>query len=117
MSSFIFRTIFVAGTGGGGGGGAASTSGNVGGSGWVAFIPFIPGQYEITIGQGGSSSKQLKIKRGNAEGYECMDCKDFCPMAELNMPEGSSEFTGFKCYSCRNGLSLFILKKREKENE
>lgn len=48
--------------------------------------------------------KQSKIKRGNAEGYECGTCKDFNPMADLNMPEDSKDPTYFICYGCRKGL-------------
>ncbi len=43
--------------------------------------------------------EQAKVKCGNAEGYECIKCNDFYPMAEINMPNKT-----FECYSCRKGL-------------
>lgn len=53
-------------------------------------------------------NKQQKICIGNAEGYKCTDCDCFYPMSELNQPEGSNEFTTFRCYGCRKGLkSIF----------
>lgn len=57
--------------------------------------------------------KQEKVTRGNCEGYECITCKDFYPMAELNMPEESKDPTSFKCYGCRKGL-ITIFGKIEK---
>lgn len=54
--------------------------------------------------------KQEKVLRGNAEGYECEECKDFYPMAELNQPSGASTFYTFKCYSCREGLRTIFEK-------
>ena len=48
--------------------------------------------------------KQSKVQHGNCEGYECADCKDFYPMAELNMPEDTKDPIRFECYSCRKGL-------------
>lgn len=47
---------------------------------------------------------QDKVKKGNEEGYECVECKYFSPMAELNTPEEANIKTNFKCYSCRKGL-------------
>ncbi len=49
-------------------------------------------------------AKQNKVWCGNCEGYECSECKDFYPMAELNMPEDSKDPIRFECYSCRKGL-------------
>jgi NAD-dependent SIR2 family protein deacetylase len=42
---------------------------------------------------------QPKVIHGNVEGYDCIKCGEFYPMAELNMPNKT-----FCCYSCRNGL-------------
>jgi len=48
--------------------------------------------------------KQQKVTRGNCEGYNCITCNDFYPMAELNSPKDAVEFTTFACYECRNNL-------------
>lgn len=53
-------------------------------------------------------TKQAKVVVGNAEGYECVTCKDFYPMAELNQPDNATEYTSFACYSCRKGLKTFF---------
>lgn len=55
-------------------------------------------------------TKQEKVTRGNTEGYECEECQDFYPMAELNQPDGTKTFYTFKCYGCRNGLSTLFKK-------
>lgn len=52
--------------------------------------------------------KQAKVKVGNTEGYECRDCKDFYPMAELNQPDNAKEYKTFSCYSCRKGLKTIF---------
>jgi len=53
-------------------------------------------------------SKQEKVWHGNAEGFECNECSDFYPMAELNLPEGSKEPSAFQCYCCRKGLKTLF---------
>lgn len=70
-----------------------------------------------TISIGGDlieTEKQSQITVGNAEGYECISCQEFCPMATLNQPDGAKEFTCFRCYSCRKGLSTIFIKIQEK---
>jgi hypothetical protein len=49
---------------------------------------------------------QEKVVCGNTEGYNCISCQQFFPMAELNLPKDKSYKTKFECYSCRNGLSI-----------
>lgn len=61
-------------------------------------------------------TKQEKVTRGNAEGYECEECQDFYPMAELNQPDDAKTFYTFKCYSCRKGLRT-LFKKLEDNGE
>lgn len=100
-SSSTFINFHFSAVGGGGGGGG---NGN-----WITLTPTVPKPIEIVI------LKQQKVRRGNLEGYECMACQDFSPMAELNIPEGSLDCNAFKCYSCRHGLSLFVLRKKENE--
>lgn len=89
------------------------------------FFPTIPSlwglpvkqlniDYELDSYKTEDSTKrrlQLKIKVGNSEGYECDECKEYCPMAELNSPEGAKYFTSFICYSCRNGLKTLYKKE------
>lgn len=53
--------------------------------------------------------KQKKVKSGSTEGYECTDCKDFYPMAELNQPDNSEEYIRFTCYGCRQGLKTIFI--------
>lgn len=47
---------------------------------------------------------QSKIRVGDEEGYECTDCQEFYPMAELNQPDNAKEYLTFTCYGCRKGL-------------
>lgn len=79
---------------------------NIGGFGASGFgdIPFPELIFDPII------IKQKKVKVGNAEGYECTDCKDFYPMAELNQPDGVIEYVSFTCYGCRKGLKTFFEK-------
>lgn len=44
---------------------------------------------------------QEKVKCGNEEGYACIKCNEFYPFATLNQQNKT-----FKCWSCRNGLSI-----------
>jgi hypothetical protein len=67
------------------------------------FVPAFPIDWNVGI-DWAVPEKQKKVIRGNAEGYECNECSDFYPMAELNMPEDSKEPTKFRCYGCRKGL-------------
>jgi hypothetical protein len=46
---------------------------------------------------------QKKVCRGSEEGYECSECSDFYPYAELNSPPKEKEKFEFICYSCRKG--------------
>lgn len=64
--------------------------------GFISSIPFAP------------IIKQQKVQVGNAEGYECTDCKDFYPLAELNQPDNANEYTSFTCYGCRKGLKTIF---------
>lgn len=51
---------------------------------------------------------QQKVISGDEEGYKCIACDDFYPMAELNYPEGNEIHFEFKCYTCRKGLRGFF---------
>lgn len=53
-------------------------------------------------------SSQPKVQMGNTIGYECWECFDFYPMAELNEPEGASHRYKFRCYGCRKGLKTIF---------
>ena len=92
---------------GAGGGGSTIPHSNA-----TIFIPPFPIDWNVGIDWAGPI-KQSKVFQGNAEGYECDSCKDFYPMAELNMPEDSKECTHFRCYGCRKGL-ITIFGKLEK---
>lgn len=63
-----------------------------------------PDEVDVITSATITPTKQTKVTRGNEEGYECISCSEFSPMAELNMPEGETEPYSFKCYSCRKGL-------------
>lgn len=51
--------------------------------------------------------KQSKVVRGNCEGYECIGCKEFNHMSDLNFPEDSKDPHSFKCWLCRNKNKIF----------
>ena len=75
---------------------------------WLPFYPLMPiGGHPASSDK---SAKQSRITIGNAEGYECSECQEFYPMAELNQPDNVDEFTIFTCYSCRKGLKTFFKK-------
>jgi hypothetical protein len=108
-----YYTYQLAGGGGGGGGGSVQGSfalqpqPNA-----TIFVPAFPIDWNIGL-DWAVPEKQAKVVRGNAEGYECDECSDFYPMAELNMPEGSKNCSHFRCYGCRKGL-ITIFGKIEK---
>ncbi len=106
-----YYTYHISGFGGGGGGaGSAALQPQPNATIWAPSFPidWIGIDWAAPI-----STKQCKVIRGNAEGYECDECEDFYPMAELNMPEDSKECTHFRCYGCRKGL-ITIFGKIEK---
>lgn len=55
--------------------------------------------------------RQQKVVIGNSEGYECTDCKEFYPFAELNQPENAAKFSSFTCFGCRKGLKSYFKNK------
>lgn len=83
-------------------------------SGFINYIPpfgfsVMPSDpYEMAIDFGPIKIYQTKIKVGNTDGFECTDCKDFYPMAELNQPDNAKDYTRFTCYSCRKGLKTIF---------
>lgn len=78
-------------------------------SGWGGFNTVNVDPIEIDFAL--PIEKQQKVQNGNAEGYECSECKDFYPMAELNQPENAEEFIRFTCYGCRKGLNTVFENK------
>ena len=71
------------------------------------FVPAFPIDWNLGL-DWAVPEKQAKVVRGNAEGYECDECFDFYPMAELNMPEDSKSCSHFRCYGCRKGLKTIF---------
>lgn len=82
----------------------ASSSGFIpNANGWIYWNP-TPEELSSKKSENSEQSKQAKVQQGNIEGYECISCKEFSPMAELNLPLDNEEKYEFACYSCRNGL-------------
>lgn len=83
-------------------------------SGFINFVPMygfsvIPSDSPpLEIDPSPIKIYQTKIKVGNTDGFECTDCKDFYPMAELNQPDNAKDYVRFTCYSCRKGLKTIF---------
>lgn len=72
------------------------------------MLPYISTSSDTETEISNEALFQRKVTKGDEEGYECIECQDFYPMAELNFPEGDKVHFEFKCYCCRKGLRGFF---------